>query len=243
MIHNTGVPSNEPPRTWRFSRSKAIVIAVVFGIFGVGIWVMQYWITLDKLAEKELSLRAWGLSHPWFSVLLGILVYVLITGLSLPGATLTTLVFGWFFGFWRGLVVVSLGSTAGATVAFLLSRFLFRTWIRERFGERFRNVTENFERDGPYYLFTLRLIPIVPFFVINMVMGLTSIRARTFWWVSQLGMLPATVAYVYAGASIPSLNTLVDEGIVSVMNWQLFLALVVIGLLPIAIKRIIKVFG
>jgi uncharacterized membrane protein YdjX (TVP38/TMEM64 family) len=123
-----------------------------------------------------------------------------------------------------------------------LTRYIFRDLVQNKFAARLTAINEAFEREGAFYLFSLRLIPAVPFFVINAVMGLTTISVWTFWWVSQLGMLPATFAYVYAGSSVPSLQTLESEGVGSVLKWQLLLAFVIIGLLPLVIKRILTRF-
>ena len=109
--------------------------------------------------------------------------------------------YGWLFGFWRALVLVN-SATAGATIAFLLSRYLLGQWIQARYGQRLMAINMAIDREGAFYLFTLRLIPQVPFFVLNAVMGLTRIRVWTFWWVSQLGMLPATIVFVLAGAEV-----------------------------------------
>ncbi len=154
-----------------------------------------------------------------------------------------TLACGWFFGFWQALLIVSLGSTAGATTAFLLTRYLLRDWVQHRFAEKLASINAAFDREGPFYLFTLRLIPAVPFFVINAVMGLTKIRVTTFWWVSQIGMLPGTMAYVYAGASVPSLDKLAKNGVGGIVTWQLLSAFVILGVLPIVIKRTMHVFS
>ena len=126
-------------------------------------------------------------------------------------------------------------------MAFLLSRYLFRDWVQRRFGQRLEKFNTALETDGPFYLFTLRLIPVVPFFVINVVMGLTKIRVWSFWWISQLGMLAVTAIYVYAGSRVPDLQTLETEGLKSVFTSsqlvQIFVALALIGLLPLAIRK------
>ena len=175
------------------------------------------------------------------------LFYVVAAGLSLPGATVLTLLYGWYFGFGAGIVLVSFSSTAGATLAFLLSRFLFRDAIQKRFGDRLVKFNESLEREGPFFLFTLRLIPAVPFFVINAVMGLTLIRTRTFWWVSQLGMLAGTVVYVYAGSRVPGLQTLADQGINAVFSpvqlTQIVVALALLGTFPLAARWMMKLLG
>lgn len=174
------------------------------------------------------------------------LVYVVVTGLSLPGAAVLTLVYGWYFGLFRGIVLVSFASTAGATLAFLLSRFLFRDAIQKRFGQRLDSFNESLEREGPFFLFTMRLIPAVPFFVINAVMGLTPIRTTTFWWVSQLGMLAGTAVYVYAGSSVPNLQALADDGIGAVFSLsqlaQIVTAFVLLGLFPLIVRLAMKYF-
>ena len=133
-----------------------------------------------------------------------------------------SLAYGWFFGFVAGMVLVSFASTSGATLAFLMSRYLFRDAFEHRFGHRLKAFKEELARDGAFYLFTLRLIPAVPFFVINVVMGLTNMRVRTFWWVSQLGMLAGTCVYLYAGSSIPSIDQIVDRSQLrseDIRNW------------------------
>lgn len=174
------------------------------------------------------------------AVAVAVAIYVTATGLSLPGASILTLVCGWLFGFWRGLLLVSMASTAGATVAFLLSRYLFRDALQSRFGDRLAGFNAALESDGAFYLFTLRLIPAVPFFVINVVMGLTALKTWTFWWVSQLGMLPGTVVYVSAGASVPSLKVLSERGVGGLLSPQLFVAFVALGLFPLIVKSVMK---
>lgn len=216
-----------------------LLAAAVFAIVAVGDEL-----TLTKLAERESAFRSLQVEHPTIIWLAALLVYVVMAGLSLPGATALTLLISWLFGFWQGMLVVSFGSTAGATVAFLLSRYLFRDSITQRFGDRLRTFNDALQREGAFYLFTLRLIPAVPFFVINAVMGLTPLRTRTFWWVSQLGMLPGTAVYVYAGSSVPRLQTLADKGINAVFSpsqlSQLLAAFVLLGLFPLCVRFLMK---
>ena len=156
-------------------------------------------------------------------------------------------IYGWYFRFGPGLILVSFASTMGATLAFMLSRFLFRDFIQSRFGDRLNSFNQSLEREGPFFLFTLRLVPAVPFFVINAVMGLTPIKTRTFWWVSQLGMLAGTIVFVYAGSSVPSLQTLADKGINAVFTprqfTQILLAFVLLGVFPLAVRWGMKLFS
>ena len=144
--------------------------------------------------------------------------------------------YGWLFGFVPAVILVSFASTTGATTAFLLSRYLVGGWIQSKFGQRLVAFNQAMEREGAFYLFTLRLIPQVPFFVLNAVMGLTKIRTRTFWWVSQLGMLPGTCIIVYAGASAPSLTEISHNGVRSIISLNVILALTALGVFPIAAK-------
>lgn len=223
---------------------------VVFGTI-VALIVLAYVffgdaLNLENLAKREAELKQFQADHPVLVYGIAFGIYVLVTGLSLPGAAAMTLVIGWFFQFVRGTILVSFASTAGATMAFLLSRYLFRDAIQNRFGKRLKVFNEALDREGAFYLFTLRLIPAVPFFVINVVMGLTRIRTWTFWWVSQIGMLAGTMVYVYAGSRIPDLQTLAAEGAGAVFTpsqlTQITLAFVLLGVFPIVVKKIVDRF-
>jgi uncharacterized membrane protein YdjX (TVP38/TMEM64 family) len=218
---------------------KIIVLTAVLLIMLAGLWFGRDFINLEAFANQEAAFRSWKTRVPLLASVIAIAVYVVVTGLSLPGAAIMTLLSGWFFGFLPGLVVVSIGSTAGATVSFLLSRYLLRDWVTAKLKDRVTSIQQAVERDGAFYLFTLRLVPAVPFFVINVVMGLTRMSPWTFWWVSQLGMLPGTAAYVYAGASVPSLKELAEHGPGRVLSWQLILAFAILGFLPLALKRLL----
>ncbi len=221
---------------------KLVLLALLAALITVGCIQFRDTLTLANLARQESQLRAFQDQHPILVYGAAFLLYVVVTGLSLPGATVLTLAYGWCFGILYGVIFVSFASTTGATVAFLMSRFLFRDAIQGRFGDRLDKFNQSLEREGPFYLFTLRLIPAVPFFVINAVMGLTPIRTRTFWWVSQLGMLAGTVVYVYAGSSVPSLQTLADDGINAVFTpgqlTQIVAAFVLLGLFPLTVRWI-----
>ena len=175
-----------PP--WKKLLILGLVLAVAVGVY------VQFGdaLTLQNLAESESRLRLFQAEHPLLVYAVAFAVYVGVTGLSLPGAAALTLLFGWYFGLLRGVVLVSFASTTGATLAFLLSRYLFRDAVQQRFGDRLSSFNESLRSEGAFYLFALRLIPAVPFFVINLVMGLTPIRVATYWWVSQIGMLAGT---------------------------------------------------
>jgi uncharacterized membrane protein YdjX (TVP38/TMEM64 family) len=197
---------------------------------------------LQQLAQQESEFRQYQQDHPLLVYGVAFLIYIAVTGLSLPGAAAMTLILGWLFGLWRATILVSFASTLGATLAFLFSRYLLREAIQPRFGERLRKFNRALEREGAFYLFTLRLIPVVPFFVINLVMGLTLLNTRTFWWVSQLGMLPGTVVFVYAGSAVPSLQTLAERGVGGILTPQLFVAFALLGIFPLLARKIMARF-
>lgn len=221
-------------------RKKMITLVAMFVAAGALYAKFGHFLQLEYLAGKEAQLQTLQADSPLLVFGTAFLIYVSVTGLSLPGAALLSLVMAWYFGFWRALVLISIASTTGATIAFLLSRFFFRDSVQSRFSERAKSFNESLEREGAFFLFILRLIPVVPFFVINAVMGLTMIRTWTFWWVSQLGMLPGTVVYVYAGSRVPELQTLADKGIQAVFTpgqvTQITLAFALLGIFPLAMK-------
>jgi uncharacterized membrane protein YdjX (TVP38/TMEM64 family) len=196
-------------------------------------------LSLDYLASKEAELRQYRQDNPVLVYGVAMAIYVLVTGLSLPGASVLTLAYAWYFGFARGMIVVSFASTAGATMAFMLSRYFLQETIQSRFKDKLVSFNEALQREGAFYLFTLRLIPAVPFFVINVVMGLTPLKTRTFWWVSQVGMLPGTAVYVYAGSQFPDLTTLAEKGGSGILTPELIGAFVLLGLFPIVVKKVI----
>ena len=213
----------------------------------IGYWQFRDSISLANLANQETRLREYQSQHPVLVVGIAFLIYVTVTGLSLPGAVPMSLLYGWYFGWGPAVLLVSFASTTGATLAFLLSRYLFRMAIENRFGTRLASFNQALEREGPFFLFTLRLIPAVPFFVINAVMGLTPIRTRTFWWVSQLAMLPGTAVYIYAGSSAPNLSVLAEQGINAIFTRQqmiqILLAFALLGALPFLARWTVKKFA
>jgi len=146
--------------------------------------------------------------QPRLSAVIYFVSYVVMAVLSLPGAAIMTVLAGALFGLWQGVLLVSFASSIGATLAFLVSRFLLRDWVQARFSSHLERVNRGIEKDGALYLFSLRLIPVIPFFVINLVMGLVPIRTLTFYLVSQIGMLAGTLVYVNAGVQLASLEEL-----------------------------------
>ncbi len=236
---------SEPAQTQRASHRVAVLVAFLL-MLAIGM-VFRDQFAISSLVQRESTLRSWTVAHPWISSCIAFGLYVAVTSLSIPGASAMTLVIGWLFGFWRGLLIVSFASTMGATLACGLSRYLLRDSIQRRFGSKLEPMQKAVREDGPFYLLTLRLIPAVPFFVVNAVMGLTSIRLITFWWISQLGMLPGTAVYVYAGSAVPKLQDLADKGVLAILSptqlTRILVAFCLLGLLPLVIRFTIRRFS
>jgi uncharacterized membrane protein YdjX (TVP38/TMEM64 family) len=171
----------------------AVIVALVVAFFAFD---LRQYVTLEYFQSQRAAIDAYFLAHPLRTALVFFAIYVAMTAVSLPGAAILTLVAGAIFGLLWGTVIVSFASSIGATLAFLSARYLLRDWVQARYGERLKALNEGVAREGAFYLFALRLVPAFPFFVINLAMGLTPIRTRTFYWVSQLGMLPGTLVYV-----------------------------------------------
>ena len=197
-------------------------------------------LNLQSLAKQEAALLDYRDENPVAVFVLAFLIYVAMAAVSFPGAAVMTVAYGAYFGFWQALILVSFASTLGALLAFLSSRYLLRRWLQRRFGERWSRFESKFEQEGAFYLFSLRLIVAIPFALINLMMGLTSIRVRTYWWVSQLGMLPATAIYVYFGDSLPGFKKLAEQGVRGILNWQWMLGLALIGLAPLIFRQVIS---
>ena len=241
----TPPPADAPPLGKKSSGwFKLGVFAVVAIIAAVLYWQFGSYLSLESLAQREMALRDYQAQHPVLVFAIAFLIYVTVTGMSLPGAAGLTLVYGWYFGFVESLVLVSFASTLGATIAFLFSRYLFRDAIMNRFGDRLAKFNESLEREGSFYLFTLRLIPAIPFFIVNAVMGLTPLKPWTFWWVSQIGMLGGTAVFCYAGSSVPNLATLAEKGVnaafSSTQMAQIIGAFVLMGAFPLVARWAIK---
>ena len=207
----------------------AALIAAFF-IFDLG-----RFFNLDYIKSQQAVIANYYQANPVQTGLVFFAVYVAVTALSLPGAAIMTLVAGAIFGLIWGVVIVSFASSIGAMLAFLVARFLLRDSIQAKFGDKLTAFNAGVEKEGAFYLFTLRLVPAFPFFIINVVMGLTTMKARTFFWVSQLGMLAGTIVFVFAGqklSEITSLKGILSPGLIG--------AFVLIGILPIIAKKIIE---
>lgn len=195
----------------------------------------QQYLTLEMLKARQTSIATFRDNHALLAIAVYGLIYIAVTGLSLPGAAILTLAGGAIFGLFWGTVIVSFASTIGATLAFLAARFLFKDSIQAKFGDRLQAINDGMAQEGAFYLFTLRLVPLFPFFVINLLMGLTTIKVRTFYWVSQVGMLAGTLVYVNAGTQLGKLDSL--SGILSP---PLVGSFVLLGVFPLLAKKAIN---
>ncbi len=196
---------------------------------------LDRWLTFQALKDGQAQFHALYQNDPTRIIGIFFLLYIIVTALSLPGAAVMTLAAGALFGLWTGALVVSFASSIGATLAFLVSRYIFRDTVQGRFGEKLRAINNGIQRDGAFYLFTLRLVPVFPFFLINLVMGLTPIRAWTFYWVSQVGMLAGTFVYVNAGTQLAQL-----DGPAGILSPALILSFALLGLFPLIARAITR---
>ncbi|MGE5893968.1 MAG: TVP38/TMEM64 family protein [bacterium] len=215
---------------------KIILVLVIIGIIA-GFWIfdLKQYLTLSYIKYTHETLSILYSEHQVLVIGGYMLVYIIMAALSLPGAAVVTIAAGALFGLWTGTLAVSFSSTIGATLACTVSRFLLRDWVQKKFGEKTAKINEGIEREGSFYLFSLRLIPIFPFWMINLVMGVTKMPLRTFYWVSQIGMLPGTIVYVNAGKELAKIDSL--SGILSP---GLIVSFALLGLFPITVKKLLS---
>jgi dihydrolipoamide dehydrogenase len=205
------------------------VIIIVFYVFDLG-----HFLTLDYIKEQQQQIETLYAENKLITLGLYFIIYILVTGASLPGATVLTLAGGAVFGLLTGVILISFASTIGATLAFVISRYLFRETVEARFGSSLKAINDGIEKDGAFYLFALRLVPAFPFFVINLVMGLTPIKLKTFYWISQLGMFAGTIVYVNAGTQLAQINSASE-----ILSVELIFSFVLLAMLPFVGKAIV----
>jgi uncharacterized membrane protein YdjX (TVP38/TMEM64 family) len=195
---------------------------------------------LGAAVDAADQMREWSRSHPIAAPILSFMAYVVSNGISIPSVIALSVLSGWLLGFCEGLVVASFGAAAGATIAFLISRYLLRDAIAARWPRLVARADEMVARDGVYYVLSLRLVHLVPSWLVNLVVGCTKIPIFTFWWATQLGMLPAIALYVYVGAHLPSLAQLKERGVSSILTPAEIGVFVVLALLPLALRQVIR---
>jgi uncharacterized membrane protein YdjX (TVP38/TMEM64 family) len=226
-------------KNYKLMQQKSInKISVIAGII-LFIALFRYfefgqYLTLEYLKESQTGFQTLYAENRIMVIASYMVIYILVTGLLLPGAAVLTLAGGGLFGFIAGTIIVSFASTIGATLACLVSRYVLRDWVQTKFEEKLKAINEGVKKEGAFYLLTLRLIPAFPFFVINLVMGLTKMKIFTFFWVSQIGMLPGTMVYVNAGREIAKVDS-----ISGILSPTLIFSFVLLGLFPVTVKKII----
>ncbi|MBL0164163.1 MAG: FAD-dependent oxidoreductase [Xanthomonadales bacterium] len=227
------MPVARPPGVSVSRSSIRWIIVAVLAVAAFALWRsgLLAELNLQGLKARQASLGVWVAAHHWLALASFFTLYVVVTALSLPGAAILTLAAGALFGLLEGTVLVSFASSIGATLAFLVSRFVLRDSLRAKYGKRLRSFDEGIERDGGFYLFTMRLVPAFPFFLVNLLAGLTALKTGVFYAVSQVGMLPGTIAFVYAGtqlAGIDSLSGILSPGLIG--------AFVLLGIMPLLMR-------
>lgn len=219
-------------------KNKLIVLTMlILGVAAFRYFDLGQYLTLDYLKTSQQQFQALYQSNRFLVVAAYMGIYIAVTALSLPGAAVLTLAGGGLFGLAVGTVAVSFASTIGATLACVVSRYLLREWVQNKFGDRLAAINNGIEKEGAFYLFSLRLVPIFPFFVINLLMGLTRMRLFTFYWVSQIGMLAGTIVYVNAGKELAKIDSL--SGI---MSPGVLISFAILGLFPIGVKKILSLY-
>lgn len=208
----------------------AALVIILFLIFD-----LDRFLSLSYIKDSQYHLQNLYAENPFGILLAYIAIYIAVAALSLPGAVVLTLAAGALFGIIAGTVAVSIASTVGATLACFVSRFILQNWVQEKFADKLIAINKGVEKEGAFYLFSVRLIPVFPFFVINLVMGLTRMPLRTFFWVSQLGMLPGTIVFVNAGKELGQI-----ESAAGILSPSLLVSFVILGLFPITAKKIMQ---
>lgn len=222
--HPTG-PKNRPLLGWRPILFCILLIALVVFYF-----CFKHHLSLGHRGDE---LRQYNAAHPWTTAAAAFAVFVAATGLSIPYATvILPLAFGWLFGLWEGVLLSTFALTTGDMIAFLISRYLLRDAISHRFAGLMHSVDEQVNRDGAFYLLSLRLVHVIPSWLVNLLIGWTAIRLTTFWWATQIGTLPTTILYVYSGQQLKSLHDLEGDfyRLLTFRNICIFIALAVIPL-------------
>lgn len=196
-------------------------------------------LTPQKITEAESNLRQWYAESPVMVMGLGFVIYTVATGLSLPIATMLSLSYAWILG-WAAVPLLNLAATCGATLAFLSARYLCRDWVQDRFANNLKAINNGFEQDGAYYIVTIRMVAVFPFVVANLVLGLVPVRITTYFLATMIGMLPLNFAFVYLGKQIPSTQQFIEEGVGSLVSWQIILGIGLIGLVPLGLRILVK---
>ncbi len=218
-------------------QAKRIGIVTTIALILATVWYFNLtdYLTLEYVKAKQDAFRMLYGENMFLVVGGFVILYIVVTALSIPGAAIMTLAAGGLFGFWTALIAVSFASTIGATLACFASRYILKDWVQNTFGSKITKINEGVKKEGAFYLFTLRLVPIFPFFAINLVMGITSLPLRTYFWVSQLGMLPGTAVFVNAGKQLSTINDVSD-----ILHPIHLISFALLGIFPLTAKYLLK---
>lgn len=234
MSANTGLTFNMNKK----HINKIIIFIIIIGLIAAfRIFHLEEYFSLSYVKESQERFQLLYSEHRIAVVAGFMMIYIISTSLSLPGGAVLGLAAGALFGLVTGTVAVSFASTIGATLACFVSRFILRDWIQGKFGDKLKTVNEGIDREGAFYLFTLRLIPVFPFWLINLVMGLTKMPLRTYYWVSQIGMLPGTIVFVNAGKELGKI-----ESVSGIFSPGLLLSFALLGIFPIITKKLLTLY-
>ena len=217
-------------------RKLVLFCIFVFGLGAVYLWFRPY-LTLNALILHEAQLRALTSQYPLISILVGFLVYVVLS--LIPGTTGKSLVYGWLFGFWCAVVQVNIALTFAAVVTFLFSRYMFRDAIQSRFGVYLSWLNRTMRNDGAYLLMTLRVAH-APYSFVNYSFGATPMPTKTFWWASQIGLIPGNVLFVYAGSNLPTLQAVAEDGLRTLITPQLVVSFILLACIPFVARWLIR---
>ena len=232
MMNESWIPRGS--MKWSLNGKIILVIAIIILLAVFRFFELSQYLSLDYLKSSRVQFSRLYAAHPVAVIAVYMAGYILATALSLPGATILTLAGGALFGLVKGTIIISFASTIGATVACLISRYVLRDWVQKSFSDALTAINKGMEREGGFYLFSLRLVPIFPFFMINLVMGISRMRLAQFYWISQLGMLPGTLVYVNAGRELGKLDSL--SGILSP---SLIISFIILGIFPFVVKKLV----
>lgn len=218
-------------------KRKLLVLLVAVAVVAALAWIVRENLSVEQLVQQEQSLRGWIENHPWKAFAAALGVYSVVS--LVPGTSGKSIILGWFYGFLQGIVIVDIGLTVAAYVMFALSRYVLREAIQARMGDMMQRIDRAIQRDGAFYLLTLRMMH-VPYTLVNYCSGASSVRGTTFVWTTSVGLLPGTMLFVYVGTQLPTLRQLVEQGAESLVRPSVIAALIAMGALPLAMRSLVR---
>jgi len=221
-------------------KRRLLVLALAIGVFAGLAWYVRTYVTIDELVVREQQVRTAIERYPWRSFAIGLAVYTVVS--LVPGTSGKSVVFGWLFGLWRAVILIIAGLTAAGLAMFFLSRFVFRAEIEHRYGRFLGALNRHLEREGAFYLLTLRMAHF-PYSIINLASGASRVRARTFCWTTAVGLLPGTLVFAWVGIQLPSLDEIARNGVESLIDTSIIVALAVSAAFPLLVRWLARRLG